>query len=147
MKGFIANTDREWFSFLRGGPPRDEVNFWQPSGGRAFRAIPPGAPLIFRLKIRHGLSPPPANADYRYYRGWPPLGTSDKPRPSFHSGTGKIGVTRPFWGIRNAGKGGDVLFRDMEKLCSSFVYVTLIPGPAVSSSLLRLSLDGKGAFS
>lgn len=53
MKGFIANTDSDWFSFLRDRAPWDEVNFWQPSGGRAFRAIPPGAPLIFRLKAPH----------------------------------------------------------------------------------------------
>lgn len=50
MKGFVANTDSDWFSFLRDRAPWGEINFWQPSGGRAFRAIPPGAPLIFRLK-------------------------------------------------------------------------------------------------
>ena len=53
MKGFIANTDSEWFSYLRDRAPWDEVNFWQPSGGQAFRAIPPGAPLIFRQKAPH----------------------------------------------------------------------------------------------
>ena len=53
MRGFIANTDDDWFSFLRDNAPWDEVNFWQPSGGRAFRAVPPGAPLIFRLKAPH----------------------------------------------------------------------------------------------
>jgi len=31
----------------------DEVNFWQPSGGRAFRAIPSGAPFLFKLKKPH----------------------------------------------------------------------------------------------
>lgn len=53
MKGFIANTDSDWFAFLRENAPWDEVNFWQPSGGRAFRAVPPGAPVLFRLKAPH----------------------------------------------------------------------------------------------
>jgi putative restriction endonuclease len=31
-----------------------EVNFWQPSGGRSFRAIAPGEPFFFKLKARWG---------------------------------------------------------------------------------------------
>ncbi|WP_242343644.1 HNH endonuclease [Anaeromyxobacter terrae] len=50
MRGFVANTDLEWFTFLRERQPLDEVNFWQPSGHDAFRALQPGEPLLFRLK-------------------------------------------------------------------------------------------------
>jgi len=39
--------------FLASLPGLDEVNFWQPSGGRAFRAIPSGAPFLFKLKKPH----------------------------------------------------------------------------------------------
>lgn len=49
MKTFIAITDNEWFRFLSGLPDLDEVNFWQPSGGRAFRVLQPGEPLLFKL--------------------------------------------------------------------------------------------------
>lgn len=49
MKAFIAVTDNEWFRFLSGLPRLDEVNFWQPSGGRSFRALQPGEPLLFKL--------------------------------------------------------------------------------------------------
>lgn len=48
MKGFVANTDSDWFSFLRDRGPWEEVNFWQPSGGRAFRAIPPDSRFTLR---------------------------------------------------------------------------------------------------
>lgn len=48
MRGFIANTDHDWFDFLA---VRDEaeVNFWTPSA-RPFKALQPGEPLLFRLK-------------------------------------------------------------------------------------------------
>ncbi len=47
MKLFVGVTDNSWFRFLRQRRP-DEVNFWRP-GGRGFRAIPPGAPFLFKL--------------------------------------------------------------------------------------------------
>ncbi len=50
MNGFVANTDFDWFTFLKERQPLDEVNFWQPSGGDAFRALQPGEPFFFRLK-------------------------------------------------------------------------------------------------
>lgn len=50
MKGYVANTDAEWHAFLLATAPHDEVNFWQPAGGRTFRAIAPGEPVFFRLK-------------------------------------------------------------------------------------------------
>ena len=53
MRGFVANTDFEWFTFLRERQPIEEVNFWQPSGGDAFRALQPGEPFFFRLKSPH----------------------------------------------------------------------------------------------
>ena len=48
MKIWVGVTDRDWFQFLsRIGP--DEVNFWQPSGSRMFRALQPGEPFLFKL--------------------------------------------------------------------------------------------------
>ena len=49
MKAFIAVTDRDWYEFLRRRPDLDEVNFWQPGGGRQFRALSPGQPFLFKL--------------------------------------------------------------------------------------------------
>ncbi len=53
MRGFVANTDCDWFEFLAARQPLEEVNFWQPSGGDAFRALEPGEPFFFRLKKPH----------------------------------------------------------------------------------------------
>lgn len=54
MRGYIANTDFDWFTILRGiDPPIDEANFWKPGGGTTFRALTPGEPLFFRLKSPH----------------------------------------------------------------------------------------------
>jgi putative restriction endonuclease len=50
MRGYVANTDFEWYRYLSSRADLDEVNFWQPSGSRGFRAIPPGAPFLFKLK-------------------------------------------------------------------------------------------------
>jgi putative restriction endonuclease len=49
MKAFVAVTDRDWYGFLRCRSDLDEVNFWQPGGGRRFRALNPGQPLLFKL--------------------------------------------------------------------------------------------------
>ncbi|HHO54653.1 MAG TPA: HNH endonuclease [Deltaproteobacteria bacterium] len=48
MRGYLANTDPDWFDFLA---QRDdeEVNFWTPSA-RPFSALAEGEPLLFRLK-------------------------------------------------------------------------------------------------
>lgn len=48
--GYVALTDPEWFSFLAGKPRVDEVNFWQPHGGRVFRALQKGDPFFFKLR-------------------------------------------------------------------------------------------------
>ena len=53
MEGYIANTDYDWYRFLSTGQNLDEVNFWQPSGSRQFRRVPPGAPFFFKLKSPH----------------------------------------------------------------------------------------------
>ena len=49
MRGFVAVTDFDWYRFLESRAPLDEVNFWQPRGGRAFRAIDVGEPFFFKL--------------------------------------------------------------------------------------------------
>ena len=53
MHGFVANTDYDWYQFLKSQPALDEVNFWQPRGGTVFRAIQPGEPFFFKLKQPH----------------------------------------------------------------------------------------------
>jgi putative restriction endonuclease len=49
MRAFLAVTDNDWFRFLRAQRGIDEVNFWQPSGRSAFRALRPGQPFLFKL--------------------------------------------------------------------------------------------------
>jgi putative restriction endonuclease len=51
VRGYVATTDFDWFTFLRARRP-DEVNFWQPSG-RGFHVLAPGEPLFFKLKAPH----------------------------------------------------------------------------------------------
>lgn len=54
MRGYVANTDHEWYSYLRAiEPPIDEVNFWKPGSATAFKALQPGEPLFFKLKQPH----------------------------------------------------------------------------------------------
>lgn len=53
MRAFVAITDNDWFAFLRRQPELREVNFWQPKGGRQFRALAPGQPLLFKLHAPH----------------------------------------------------------------------------------------------
>lgn len=53
MRGYIANTDYDWYRFLKGQPQLEEVNFWQPSGKRRFLAVEPGSPFFFKLKKPH----------------------------------------------------------------------------------------------
>jgi putative restriction endonuclease len=49
VKAFVAVTDEDWFRFLSSLAEVDEVNFWQPSGGRVLRALQSGEPLLFKL--------------------------------------------------------------------------------------------------
>jgi putative restriction endonuclease len=50
VRGYVATTDHDWFTFLRERQP-DEVNFWQPSA-HGFSAQP-GTPFFFKLKSPH----------------------------------------------------------------------------------------------
>jgi putative restriction endonuclease len=50
LRGYVATTDFDWYSYLRTRRDLDEVNFWQPSGSRQFRAIKSGEPFFFKLK-------------------------------------------------------------------------------------------------
>ncbi|MBU2691769.1 MAG: HNH endonuclease [Candidatus Eisenbacteria bacterium] len=49
-KGYIALTDPGWYSFLSTRERLDEVNFWQPRGGRNFRSLNRGEPFYFKLR-------------------------------------------------------------------------------------------------
>jgi putative restriction endonuclease len=46
---FLGVTHRPWFDFLA-ARASDEVNFWQPSGAGAFKALQPGDLFLFKLK-------------------------------------------------------------------------------------------------
>lgn len=46
---YVANTDNEWFDFLKARSPLEDVNFWKPSP-QSFRAIDEGQLFVFRLK-------------------------------------------------------------------------------------------------
>lgn len=48
MKIWVGVTDDDWFKRLSHIHP-DEVNFWQPSGSRTFRALQPGEFFLFKL--------------------------------------------------------------------------------------------------
>jgi putative restriction endonuclease len=48
MKFFVGVTNNEWFEYLAARRP-DEVNFWRPRSQLDFRAIPVGAPFLFKL--------------------------------------------------------------------------------------------------
>jgi putative restriction endonuclease len=49
VRTFVGITDWDWFELLRSQPGLDEVNFWQPSGTRRFRALNPGELFLFKL--------------------------------------------------------------------------------------------------
>jgi len=52
VRGYVATTDLDWFTFLRAQVPApDEVNFWQPSA-HGFSS-PAGTPFFFKLKAPH----------------------------------------------------------------------------------------------
>jgi len=48
--GYFGLTDPDWYSFLQSQPKVDEVNFWQPHGERAFRALKRGDLFFFKLR-------------------------------------------------------------------------------------------------
>lgn len=55
MIGWIGTTDFDWYSYLHAQGALEEVNFWQPSGGKGFHAIGVGAPFFFKLKAPHNV--------------------------------------------------------------------------------------------
>jgi putative restriction endonuclease len=44
VRGYVANTDYDWYRFLAAERDLDEVNFWFPKYTGAFRAAPDGRP-------------------------------------------------------------------------------------------------------
>jgi HNH endonuclease len=54
LRFWIGVTDGDWYRFLAARPDLDEVNFWQPSAGRAPVNLDPGAPFLFKLHARDG---------------------------------------------------------------------------------------------
>jgi len=52
-RGYVGLTDPDWYSYLERQTHLDEVNFWQPRGHRAFRALHPGEPFFFKLRAPH----------------------------------------------------------------------------------------------
>jgi HNH endonuclease len=58
VHAYVGVTDGDWYRFLRDrylrGLGATEVNFWQPSGGPRFGAIPEGAPFLFKSKKPDG---------------------------------------------------------------------------------------------
>jgi putative restriction endonuclease len=51
VRAYVGVTD--WYRFLQ-GRGATEVNFWQPSGGRRFGAVPEDAPFFFKSHYSHG---------------------------------------------------------------------------------------------
>ena len=49
MRAYVAVTDWDWFRLLRDSERLEEINFWQPGGQRAFRALESGELLLFKL--------------------------------------------------------------------------------------------------
>jgi putative restriction endonuclease len=67
-RGYVGLSDPEWYGYLVRRPHLDEVNFWQPHGGRNFRAIDPGSPFFFKLR-----SPLKAIAGFGFFQRYESL--------------------------------------------------------------------------
>ena len=48
-RAFIGVTDHDWYEYLSSRPALTEVNFWQPGGHVAFKALDPGELFLFKL--------------------------------------------------------------------------------------------------
>ena len=48
MRAYVGVTDPRLYRFWRARPRFEEINFWQPSGSRGFRALEPGEPFLFK---------------------------------------------------------------------------------------------------
>jgi putative restriction endonuclease len=53
VHAYVGVTDNEWYRFLAVRPGLQEVNFWQPSGGREFHVLAPGEPFFFKTHYPH----------------------------------------------------------------------------------------------
>jgi putative restriction endonuclease len=71
MRFFVGVTDYDWFRFLAAQTGIDEVNFWQPSGGIAFKALQPGGLFLFKLH-----SPRDFVVGGGFFAHWSPLPVS-----------------------------------------------------------------------
>ena len=49
-RGFVGNTDHDWYVNLRARPELDEVNFWFPGERQRFAGLRAGEPFFFKLK-------------------------------------------------------------------------------------------------
>lgn len=49
MNSYVGVTDHDWFNLLSSLKTPEEVNFWQPSGNRLFKALRPGELFLFKL--------------------------------------------------------------------------------------------------
>jgi putative restriction endonuclease len=49
VRAYVGITDGDWFKALDAQSNLEEVNFWQPGGNRAFRALEPGELFLFKL--------------------------------------------------------------------------------------------------
>lgn len=49
MKIYAGVTDQAWYDFLAAQPELDEVNFWQPSANKQFKALRKGDIFLFKL--------------------------------------------------------------------------------------------------
>jgi putative restriction endonuclease len=49
MRAYVGITDWDWYELLHNQMQVAEVNFWQPSGSRQFRALSPGELFLFKL--------------------------------------------------------------------------------------------------
>ncbi len=53
MRAYVGVTDGAWYRYLA-ACAADEVNFWRPGGGTAFRALTVGEPFFFKSHYRDG---------------------------------------------------------------------------------------------
>jgi len=68
MNGNHGNTDFDWYQFLAARGRLDEVNFWQPGGGRPLNTLSRFEPFLFKLKKPHY-----AVAGFGFYAGYSAL--------------------------------------------------------------------------
>jgi putative restriction endonuclease len=53
VRAYVGVTDGDWYRYLAVARA-DEVNFWRPGGGAAFRALAVGEPFFFKSHYRDG---------------------------------------------------------------------------------------------